>query len=228
MIETFRIVARKYHNALLFLAFAILSYALIVIIVREKLDNLHSLIQLHISDQQSLLKTIAEITARNGADVVTESIIRDCSVNERTEFDTLLDKLDKGLVKSDLEKLDRLFGRCASFYPQRKSVMVARFSREIEVYSSYVDQLKTISDKETVASYNVDTWQQLASQEKKQSELFVKMTTLQETIITTLISGKTSDSKEIKDVLKEVKEVQQGLVEASAEAAQIRSELIKI
>lgn len=228
MIETFRMTVRKYHNVLLFLAFAILAYALVVVIVREKLDNLHSRIQLQISDQQSLLKTIAETTARNGADVVTESIVRDCSVNERTEFDTLLDKLDKGLAKNDLEKLERLFGRCASFYPQRKSVMVARFSREIEVYSSYVDQLKTISNKETISSFKVDTWRSLADQEKKQSELFVKMTGLQETIITTLISGKTSDSKEIKDVLKQVKEVQQGLSEASAEAAQIRVDLIKI
>lgn len=228
MIETIRAATRKYHNVLLFLAFAILAYVLVAIIVREKLDSLHSRIQLQISDQQSLLKTIAETTARNGADVVTESIVRDCSVNERTEFDALLDKLDKGLPKNDLEKLERLFAKCAPFYPQRKSVMVARFSREIEVYSSYVDQLKTLSDKKTVDSYQVDTWRLLADQEKKQSELFVKMTSLQETIISTLISGKRSDSKEIKDILRQVKEVQQGLTDASTQATQIRADLIKI
>jgi hypothetical protein len=159
---------------------------------------------------------------------VTENIIRDCNVNERTDFDTLLGKLDKGLSHTELVKLERLFAGCGSFYSQRKSIMVARFSREIEVYGTYVDQLKTISNKKTVDSYKVDTWQKLAEQERTQSELFATLVTQQNDIIETLLSGKTSESEEIKKVLKEVKTTQEKLLASNQEAAAIRKTLIPL
>lgn len=222
MQPTLRNQIQKYQNVLFFLAFAGLAYGLIVVIVREKLDDLHAQIQMQIAQQQTLLTTIAETTARNGADVVTEGIIRDCNVNERTDFDNLLGQLDKGLSTAELTKLERLFGRCGSFYPERKSVMVARLSREVEVYASYVDQLKAVSTQKLIASYKVDEWQKLVEQEQKQSELFAKLVSQQEKIIETLMTGKSPQSEEIKSVLKEVQDTQISLVQTNQAAASIR------
>ena len=219
---------QKYHNVLLFLALAVLAYALVVVIVQQKLKDLNHEIQVQISQQQTLLTSIAETTARNGADATTEAIVRDCNSDERIQFDTLLDKLDKGLPPTELTTLELLFGRCGSFYPQRKSVMVARFSREVEVYASYVDQLKTVSNKNTVNSYHVDTWKNLAQEEQKQSVLFAKLVSLQGSIIETLIAGKSPDSEEIRAVLKQVKETQTSLLQANQNAAEIRKALIPL
>ena len=228
MQSTLRTQFKKYRNVLFFFAFAGLAYALVVVIVREKLDDLHAQIQMQISQQQTLLATIAETTARNGADVVTEAIVRDCNVNERAEFDNLLGRLDKGLSSIELTKLERLFGRCASFYPQRKSVMVSRLSREVEIYASYVEQLKAVSNEEVVASYKVSEWQQLTIKEQKQSELFAKLVTQQEKIIETLMSGKSPKSEEINSVLKAVEETQISLVQTNQEAASIRKTLLPL
>lgn len=228
MQPTIKNTVQKYQKVLFFLAFAGLAYGLIVVIVREKLDDLHRQVQIQISEQQTLLTTIAETTARNGADSVTEGIIRDCNVNERTDFDTLLSRLDKGLSNTELTKLERLFGRCGSFYSQRKSIMVARLSREIEVYSSYVDELKTVSTEKTVTSYKVEEWQKLVEQEQKQSELFATLVTQQQKIIETLMSGKSTESEEIKSVLKAVNETQVSLSETNQAAAVIRKTLIPL
>lgn len=228
MQPTIKNTVQKYQKVLFFLAFVGLAYGLIVVIVREKLDDLHRQVQIQISEQQTLLTTIAETTARNGADSVTEGIIRDCNVNERTDFDTLLSRLDKGLSNTELTKLERLFGRCGSFYSQRKSIMVARLSREIEVYSSYVDQLKTVSTEKTVTSYKVEEWQKLVEQEQKQSELFATLVTQQQKIIETLMSGKSTESEEIKSVLKAVNETQVSLSETNQAAAVIRKTLIPL
>lgn len=228
MSTTLSATIRRHQNVILFVVFAILSYVMIVIIVEEKLEDLHNQVEVQIKDQQSLLATIAETTARNGADTITEAIVRDCSLVERTTFDDLLERLDKGLSTSELTVLERLFGRCGSFYSERKAVMVARLSREIEVYGSYGEQLKAISDKKTVDSYQVETWQHLAKVEKTQSAQFAALVAQQEKIIATLLSGKSATSPEIQSILKEVKETQQTLTSSNAEAATIRTELLPL
>ena len=228
MYPKFRTLIQKNQNVLLFIAFAALTYVLVVIIVREKLDDLHKQVEVQLSQQQTLLTTIAQTTARNGADTVTEGIIKDCNITERTEFDTLLSKLDKGLTPVELTKLERLFSRCGQFYSQRKSVMVARLSREIEVYASYVDQLKAISTKKVVDSYNVPAWQNLAEEEKTQSDLFAKLVSQQETIISTLMAGKSAQSEEIKKILKEANDTQVALINANQRAAEVRQTLLPL
>ena len=219
---------QRYHHVILFCLFAIVAYVLIVLIVNEKLEDLHTKIEGSLKDQQVLLATIAEATARNGADEVTETIVRDCSIDERTAFEELLRKLDTGIATSELTTLERLFARCGSFYSQRKAVMVARLSREIEVYSTYVEQLQAISNERTVAEYQVETWKQLSTAEQTQSDQFAKLVTLQESIISTLLSGKSASSPEIQSILTEVNATQAALAAAHQESATIRTELLPL
>jgi hypothetical protein len=211
-------------GAAILLAFA---YVGGILIARERLSDLQSVLKVQIADQQGLLRTIAETTARNGADTVTEDVVKDCAVDERTTFDELLGKLDTGLNKSDLVTLERLFGRCGSFYAERKSLMVARLNREVEVYENYVAQLNEIGGAD-VALYKVSLWKDLASEEKKQSEAFSALVEHQDRIISSLIDGKSATSPEIKIILDQVKEVQNVLFEANNAAAEKRKELISL
>jgi len=204
----------------------VLVYFLVTSLTENRFQNLESQTRLLISQQQSILATIAETTARNGADSVTEQIVKDCSLSERSTFDTLLGDLDTGLSQLQLVELERLFGRCGGFYSERKSVMVARLAREIEVYETYVIQLGVILDADVADEFQIDLWNKLAQEEKKQSNLFSRLVNTQDQIITTLLSGKSANSVEIKEILQEVKEIQGNLVVANKQVANIRAELI--
>lgn len=201
-------------------------YAATNFLVNKKLADLQSEIKNQITEQQKNLKEIAETTSGNNADAITETVVRDCNVTERTQFDTLLGRLDKGLSAAELKTLENLFGRCGGFYAERKAVMVLRLTREIEMYQAQVEQLKTLTDEKSVEGYNVDGWISLSEAEKKQSEMFTKMVQQQDEIIKTLIAGKRADSAEMKAVLAVVKETQESLFVANKQAADLRATLV--
>jgi cell division FtsZ-interacting protein ZapD len=139
-----------------------------------------------------------------------------------------LGRLDKGLSGTELAKLENLFGRCGSFYAQRKALMLSRLGREVEVYITLVEQLKTLTSSSAFETYKVDGWKQLVEQEKVQSELFSSLVVQQDAIISTLISKKRSDSEEMKAILQEVRETQESLLTANREAASTRATLIPL
>ena len=215
-------------NILLILLGIGILYVLVNTLVNNRFQEIELQTREQISKQLSLLSVIAETTSRNGADPVTESIVRDCAVDERVKFDDLLGRLDGGLSRSQLVELERLFGRCGSFSSDRKSVMVSRLTREIEIYEDYVNQLTLISGEDHTIQYDVEKWQSLSEKEQKQSELFSNLVRLQDEIITTLLDGKSANSPEITEILQRVREVQEALILANTQAKNIRSELIPL
>lgn len=206
----------------------LMIYVASAFVVHERLEDVRTTIELQISEQQTLLASIAETTARNGADATTEAIVRDCASEERKEFDSLLGRLDAGLPYTELTKLERLFGRCGNFYAERKSVMVARFEREIDLYEAYISQLEALESSDKEKTYKVERWKELVQKEKQQSESFSKLVPLQDKIISTLLSGKSIQSEELKATLQEARDVQEVLILANTQASQIRSELISL
>ncbi len=209
--------------------FLLLAFASVggILIARERLAELRGELLVQASEQRTLLNTIAETTARNGADTVTERIVIDCTVDERTKFDSLLSRLNDGLPKSDLAVLERLFGRCGSFYAQRKAVMVARLEREVEVYANYVAQLQEVGGVDT-EEYKLTVWQSLVEDEKIQSKEFGSLVAQQDSIISALLAGRSPASPEIVSILEEVKRVQQALGSANTNALEKRRELIAL
>lgn len=208
----------------LFVVIAI--FVLVTTLVQSRFNSIEQNTRLAIADQQSVLIAIAEVTARGGADVVTESVVKDCSMTERTEFDSLLGRLNDGLSKNELTTLERLFGRCGAFYAERKAVMVSRLAREIEIYETYVAQLSTITNTDLQIEFRIGEWKNLAAEEKKQSDLFSRLVQVQDQIITTLLAGKTATSPEMQDILQQAKEIQETLLVANKQASTLRAVLI--
>jgi len=202
-----------------------LVYFLVHNFAENRFQDLESQTRLLISEQQAVLATIAKTTARNGADSITEQIIKDCSLSERSTFDTLLGSLDNGLTQTELVELERLFGRCGGFYSERKSVMVSRLAREIEVYETYVEHLETLLDADVANEFQISLWNKLAEEEQKQSELFSQLVIKQDQIISTLLDGKSASSEEIEQILREVNEIQGTLVVTNKQVAKVRAEL---
>jgi hypothetical protein len=225
MTEKFNFI-RKYQTAIFFVALAVLLYFALNELATRRIESLSETLRAQIENQEALLMTTAELTARNGADEVTESIVRDCPTKERTQFDRLLGQLNTGLNASELREVERLFWLCGGFTAERKLMMVARLSREIEVYENYVAQLKAITSESAVEVYPVNDWKQLAADEKKQGQLFNELVNLQGKIISTLLEGRNINSDEIVAILTEVKEKQEALLVANKQAGELRSKIV--
>lgn len=222
---TFTDNLKKYKWPLVLLTTFGLALLISSYIVSERLQTFEATSRVQIAEQEALLSTIAETTARNGADSITESIVQDCQIDDRSRFDTLLGSLDNGLQRYELIELERLFDSCGSFYAERKAVMVARFAREIEVYESYVEHLSAITGKDEVEEYQVGAWKNLAAGEKTQSALFSSLVRLQKEIIDALLSGKTASSEEIVTILNEVRETREELLYTKTQTDGIRTGL---
>lgn len=215
-------------NLTFFVLILLVLYFVTSGIIDSRFTDLENSTEVTIANQQTLLVAIAETTSRNGADSVTESIIKDCSVTERIEFNNLLGSLDKGLSRSELLELERLFGRCGSFSADRKAVMVSRLSRETEIYKEYVAYLSKIRNEDVAADYNVAGWEKLSEEEVKQSEFFTRLVLLQDQIISSLLDGNSATSDEIMLILQEVQDVRGSRLVANQQAAKIRAELTAI
>lgn len=225
--ETERTNILNIKTAVVLVIALLLGYFTATYIVNERLQELELHAELLVSDQEGVLVAIAETTARNGADAITESIIRDCSIDERNNFDELLGDLNSGLTRAELVELERLFGRCGSFFSERKAVMVSRFSREIEVYEAYVQQLEKITGTESVEA-KLPEWQALAAEERKQSDLFTQLVRKQDEIINALLEGNSASSEEVREILREVTEIQETLIVANQQASNLRSSLVNL
>jgi hypothetical protein len=218
-----------YARGITFLLLGMLIvYFSVTTLVEKRFQEIEQNTRQQISQQMTLLAVIAEATARNGADAVTESIVRDCPVSERSKFDDLLGRLDSGLNFSQLTELDRLFGRCGSFYSERKLVMVARLAREIEVYENYVNQLSVITGDDLSPEFKLEEWKSLAEAENKLSGLFAQLVISQDKIIGTLLEGKSPSSPEIAQILHEVGQVQETLTVTNTQTSNLRSRLISL
>jgi len=216
-------VLKKSENFIIIGGLLILSILLGMYIASERVDSFKVTARVQVAEQEAVLNTIAEIIARNGADSVTESVIRDCPVSERMRFDNLLGRLDGGLAIAELRELDGLFNSCASFFSDRKSLMAARFNREAVAYEAQVALLNTLTSTNEFEKAKVEEWKALVVEEQKQSELFAGLVTAQKQIIDALISGKSASSDDIIAILTEVNETRDALVFSRQQASQIRS-----
>ncbi len=215
-------------NFAVFVLGIVAVYFMVNSLVDNRLREIELGTRVQLAEQQTVLATIAETTARNGADAVTEAIVRDCSLDERTRFETLLDQLDNNLSRTQLIELERLFGRCGSFFSDRKSVMVSRLSREIQVYEDYVNQLGVVIKEDVSGAFYVAEWKALVAEEQKKSTAFSLLVRQQDQIIAALLEDKSATSPEISDILQQVRETKEAIIMADSRAKEIRSKLISI
>jgi hypothetical protein len=207
---------------------ALLIAGIVQFLVSERLETFEQVIAVQHEKQRALLGVLAETTARNGADSITETIVRDCELDQRDRFDTLLGSLDAGLSQSELVELERLFASCGSFFAERKSIMVSRLERELDLYISYTEQLETLTDESYQESAQIQAWTNLVDFEKQQDAHFSTLVRLQENIINALLAGNITDSEEIQTILAEVREARENLAFANTRAAELRQEVLTL
>jgi hypothetical protein len=216
---------QKNKTSLIILAALIATVVSSVVIVNQRLGIYANTIEQHVDTQTELLVSVAQITARNGADEVTAAIVRDCSGSNRVKFDELLGRLDGGLSQMELSEVKRLFGLCADFYANQKLAMAAHLSREIEVLKTLVTQLDVVSLTDQLKNNEISSWESLATYEQTQGEKAADLVQAQKLIIDLLIEGKTASSPEIIAILEGVRETKEAELYANTQSVKLLVQL---
>lgn len=184
-----------------------------------------SLVELRIAKQEAVLIAIAEVTDRDGADAVVSSVLKDCSTEDRQQFDQMLGSLAM-LKGAELVKVNQLFSACGNFYAERKAMMVARFVREFEVYQDYVE-LRTLVDSRTLTiTYPVESWLELVGLEQRRSDLFSELVQIQGEIITTLLDNVSIDSERMQKSVVRAQEVKDTISYTGAKIDTLRDAIV--
>jgi hypothetical protein len=210
--------------ALLFCAAVLFAASLYI---RDERSEYVLKTQVKISEQETTLAAISEITDRDGADAVVESIIKDCSPEDRERFDLLLSKL-ASLNRSELVEIDQLFGVCANFYAQRKAVMVARFEREFGVYQDLIEILKLVDGQSDTYAQNEEGWKKLVEEEKKRSTLSSRLVAIQGEIIAALLRNASITSDEMQLLIVEGQQIKSELETLSVTIDQDRQAVLAL
>lgn len=185
--------------------------------------ELSLLLQLKIVDQEKTLVSLSEITNRNGADAVAETIIKDCDPANRARFEELLNTLST-LNGGELSELDSLFSACASFFAERKAVMVSRLEREFEVYEGYIELYATVDDADAIISYPTEDWRQIVALENERKELLQEQLVIQAQVITSIKNGdRQSDS--FQSLLVRASQINEESAAVNSEIAVVRQRL---
>jgi hypothetical protein len=217
------------HKKLLAAAlfFVFLTFLAASIYIRDVQSEYALKTQLKIAQQETKLAAIAELTGRDGADAVVEEIIKDCSIENRQRFDTLLSRLAE-LNAVELIEVEQLFNSCGNFYAERKAVMVTRLEREYEVYLDFIDVLSLVDEEESKVTYDVEGWGKLVEQEKKRSELSTSLVLIQGKIIDSLRKKTPISSDQMQLLLVEGKETKDALIKISSEIDDLREKVLDV
>lgn len=214
------------HQLLIIIVLSLLGAIVLgLFIASQRLEAYVATVSEQQSNQSARLIAMADLLARNAVDEAGQALVQDCPVNERVRFDDLLGRLDQGLTSAELQEVDGLFASCASYQADRKALMVARFTREVEAYAETEALLATLITSDSTTKENLNKWEQLLTLEQKQSASLNALVVAQQEIITTLISGKASDSPEMTAILDGVRETQEALLFAGTQATTLRGEL---
>lgn len=167
---------------------------------------------------------LSNIKNNSGTDLVNR-IVGDCQSDQRSRFDVLLNKLSLPMTKDELNELSLLFNDCAFYYADLRQLMAVQIYREVGLLESYRTTKDMLFGVDKEALNNTVKLKELADSEIKISELFKELVRLQGKIIAHLSSGKTSQSLEISEVLKQVSAVNREISSENIKNEALRREL---
>ena len=178
-----------------------------------------------IESERQKLVSMTEIIGKNQVDEVTESLVRDCSLDNRLKFDNLLSRLES-LNASELNEIQLLFDGCAGFFALQKSVMTSRMEREYQAYEDFVNLFVTHGGAKSKDAYKLGAWKELVELQKKRSQLATRLVAVQRNIILALQNGASTESEEIQPMLSKARNINEESFVVNQQAGELRSSLI--
>jgi hypothetical protein len=187
--------------------------------INRTFADMEHMLEERINERVRTLGSLAEITDRNGADPLTESIIGDCP--RRGEFENLLNNLGTA-TRRDLMATQQLFESCGAFYAERKALMVAELKRQYEAVEESLALLTEIRDL-THEERMLTSWKELIALEAARSASLTEQTEIQAEIITLLIAG--APAEQIRERAQEAQNIAESLSVEDANIDTLRKSL---
>jgi hypothetical protein len=203
---------------------ATVVYLLSTFTTDKKLNQLQLTLDTSLDQVASETKDLALLIGRGGLTAGAESIIADCTDDERDSFESKLAALDTGLSEAELSSVDTLFSRCAPVQPVRRTLMVMELSRLIETLDTQVHQRKQLGDYKEYDDM-LATLRQLLILEEEMTRSSFDLVYLQREIIDVLLSGQSVTSDQANQLRERGGSIRRALDESATEAATLRSYL---
>jgi len=203
-----------------------LCFLLASLFVSYQQNQLALMLQVNIAEQEKTLIAISEITDRNGADAIAEAIIRDCSSSNRNRFESLLNDLGT-LDVTQLVEVESLFDACASFFAERKAIMVSRLEREYQIYTDYIALYALVDKSDARQAYPLEDWSEIVTLEKQRRDLLTEQVAIQGSIISALQSG-TPNQNEFEANLVRASQISQAAASLNSSIDDVRQRLNNI
>lgn len=167
----------------------------------RKLNELQSSLETSIEASVGNTTTLVRVIGEGRLTKTAETIVADCTTEERNLFEAKLAKLDAGVAEAELNQIDKLFSRCAPVQSIRRTLMVMDLARQIESLDVLVTQRKQLGAYSTYDALLTDA-KTLLTKEEKITQLSLDLVYLQREILDALLAGESvsSDrSKSFKD-----------------------------
>jgi hypothetical protein len=189
-----------------------------------------ALLQTNLESQQAIKATeatnLATLLAQGGTSPAAATIINDCTVGERAQFDNRLGRLDLGLSKTELSELDNLFNRCASVQATRRAIMVLQLEATVTEHAALVEHRKLLGSYEKSDSIK-EQLQLLLASEKSISSLSYDQVNLQKEIIQDLLLGLDVGSVAANELREKGSAIRNELISLTETSAVIRENLLR-
>lgn len=204
------------------------SYGLISFEKKQQNKTVISLLKNEVEEQSAVLIKVSNLTRANTSDELTSKVVVDCSADDRKKFEGLLDKLSSTITLAELTSLDSLFYKCGSFNADQKSMMAVSLVREVGIFNNMISLKNEFDEKTDEESNKIKSWQTLAELELQSAQYFNSLVDIQGQIISLLISGKRSDSEEVKSVLAEASSEKGKIIVLNKQIETLRQEELHI
>lgn len=203
----------------------VIIYLFSSLVIEKRLHSMKVYLDSEIVSETKILSDLALTTGKGGSNEQADTVVSDCSHENRTKYESLLSSLDSGLAATDLKSLEVLFNSCGDVFSSRRSSMAMQLEREYKVLEQLSLQRNFLGDYDKKNS-TLSKWKELVDNEIIISDHFRSLVKIQKQIIDAVISAKTIDSDEVVKLRTEAKEINDKMVLVTELSSVMRSALI--
>jgi len=207
--------------------------SLLVFFVLYRLANQHvAEVRSVLNEQEQAYETqvfqMAETMRANRRNVSTDTFFQECNSTKQNRFDSLLSQLSNPMNQADLSELLILLDECAYSGVHQKFVLALRLLLEVEAWQKF-NKLNNHVSKKLFDKPNEDIklWLEFADNEIQKANNGKLLVRLQGNIIAELLTGSSTRSPEILEILAEVDQVKLQINEYNIQNNTIFQQLTK-
>lgn len=191
----------------------------------RKLNDLQTSLESSIETSVQNTTTLVRVIGESGLTKTAETIVTDCTPEERNLFEAKLAKLDTGVAAAELNQIDKLFSRCAPVQSIRRTLMVMDLARQIEGLEVLVNQRKQLGTYTTHDELLADA-KVLLAHEEKITQLSLDLVYLQREILDALLAGESVSSERSKSFKDRGYKLRTELQSVAEEAVSVRARVL--